>query len=165
MYDLVILGSGPAGLSAAIAADKLSLKSALFGLLEESYAWTLPLISNYPGFPEGVTGEELAKRFLKHAQRGEVDIFFERVVEVTRLDSGFAVKSEKGKEISGKALILATGANAEINEKLRKLIGGKGVFPAGDFVQPGNVAQAVGEGARAVAEANVYVRTIPGLGI
>jgi len=165
MYDLIIIGSGPAGLSAAIAADKLSLKSALFGIPENSMAWQIPIVANYPGFPNPISGEELIKKILEQVKKSDIDLFTEKIVEISNNETNFFLKSEKGKEISAKALILAIGSNSEESEKFQELKEKTGIFLAGDYRENGNFTIAVGEGAKAASEANVFIRTIPSLNL
>ncbi len=106
--DLLIIGAGPAGLSAAIYAVRSGLNTFVIdkgnagGLAEDA-----PLVENYLGF-EAMKGEDLAKRFKKHAMR-YVEISERNEVESIRIDNGkFLVKAEKG-DYTARAIIFATG--------------------------------------------------------
>ena len=107
--ELVIIGSGPAGLSAAIYAARAGLGVIVFGCRPK---WAGDYdIDNYYGFPETISGRELQERGLKQAQRFGVEILCERVLAVHHdEDGGFTLKSEE-REVQCCALILATGVS------------------------------------------------------
>ncbi|MBS3809273.1 MAG: thioredoxin-disulfide reductase [Desulfobacterales bacterium] len=110
-YDLVIIGAGPAGLSAAIYAARARLSVAV---LEEAapggQILVTDLIENYPGFAEGISGAELMMKISEQAQRFEAEIITE---EVTGLDLSGPVKTVQlaGNQVSARAVIIATGAS------------------------------------------------------
>jgi thioredoxin reductase (NADPH) len=110
-YDLLIIGGGPTGLAAAIYAaregiDSLVIeKSALGG-----QAGVTERIDNYPGFPDGVGGGELADLMIRHARRYDVELLSAvGVKSLKRQDGNVLVTSEKDDEYCGPAAILATG--------------------------------------------------------
>ena len=111
-YDLIIVGAGPAGLSAAIYAARARLKTLV---LDESVPGgqvrTTHKVSNYPGFPEDIKGTDLAKAFSTQAERFGATI--RRAVEITRHDLTGPVKSfelDEEETVEAPAVIVATGA-------------------------------------------------------
>ena len=109
---LLILGSGPAGLSAALYAARAELAptvltgSELGGQVAVTFA-----VENYPGFPEGVGGAELGELFQKQAERFGAHIEFESAYSVDLSSRPFRVIADSG-EIQADALIIATGASS-----------------------------------------------------
>jgi thioredoxin reductase (NADPH) len=118
---VVIVGSGPAGYTAAIYAARANLSPVVFaGGPSESDARRVPggqlmittEVENYPGFPEGVTGPELMERFQKQAERFHSVVHMENVVKLDLSKRPFHVKGET-KEYLAETVILATGASAK----------------------------------------------------
>lgn len=110
--EVAIVGSGPAGLTAALYTGRANLEplvisgNQLGGQI--SITWE---VENYPGFPEGTTGPELVERMQKHAERFGAEMLVDEVTEVD-FDSGppFRLKTH-GEEIEAQAVILASGAS------------------------------------------------------
>lgn len=111
MHDLIIIGAGPAGLTAGLYAARAGMDVVL---LEKMFAGgqaaTTYLVENYPGFVEPIAGPELMANFENQARRYGLDIRYEEVLE---LDIAGAVKKVKtdGNTYEAKAVILAMGAN------------------------------------------------------
>jgi thioredoxin-disulfide reductase len=109
IYDLVIIGGGPAGITAGIYASRKKMKVLLVtydfvGQVGKSF-----LIKNYPGF-DNVMGLELSQRLQKQLQGLDVEIKEgEKVIGVEKQGDVFLVKTEKGNSFSGKTVIVATG--------------------------------------------------------
>ncbi len=126
--DVTILGSGPAGLTAALYAARAQLKplvvagDTLGGQVSLTYE-----IENYPGFPEPLGGQELVERFQQQAERFGARILFDTAVEVDLSERPFRIKTY-GEEFRTKALIIATGASArKLNVPGEKEFTGRGV--------------------------------------
>ncbi len=113
-YEVVIIGGGPAGLSAGMYAARAKLKTVLLERgLPGGQASTTDNIENYPGFPEGMPGLDLTMRMLSQAQRFGMEVKNTDVLSVEELpEGGFLVKTFDG-EIAAKTLILATGAKSK----------------------------------------------------
>jgi thioredoxin reductase (NADPH) len=109
--DLIILGSGPAGLSAALYTARAELKPLLLtGMTLHGQASTTDTIENYPGFPEGVGGSELGQLFQTQAERFGAEIVLDMASSVDLLQRPFVVRTY-GKEYRAKSLIISTGAS------------------------------------------------------
>lgn len=114
-YHLAIVGGGPAGLSAAIYAAREGIEtivvdsSALGG-----QAGVTQQIDNYPGFPEGIGGADLADRFVQQAKRYGVELLEAVSVEAVRADAGgkdVSIALSTGQEICAHAVLIATGSS------------------------------------------------------
>jgi thioredoxin reductase (NADPH) len=109
--DLIILGSGPAGLSAALYAARAHLHPlVLTGMLLHGQASTTDTIENYPGFPEGVGGTELGQLFQTQAERFGADIEVDHATSIELTEKPIKIESY-GKEYEAKSLIITTGAD------------------------------------------------------
>ena len=116
LKDLVIIGSGPAGHTAAIYAARANLKPFMFegyvaGGSAGGQLTTTTDVENYRGFPEGIQGPELMQLFRKQADRFGTEMVGEDIVEVDFSKRPFAIKSDE-REVRAKAVIIATGAVA-----------------------------------------------------
>jgi len=110
MYDLIIIGGGPAGMTAGIYAGRLGLKALL---ITKSFGGQVAKkavsIENYPGF-ESISGIELVQKMEKHLRIQKIDIEMNEVRKVEKTKHGFLVLAKK-KEFQAKAVILASGAD------------------------------------------------------
>ncbi len=108
-YDVIVVGGGPAGLSAGIFCAERGMRVAIFesGSFGGALAAIYPnkLVLNYPGFPSGIKAKELAELLVKQAHDYGVEMRRERVLEITR---ELKVRTEEG-EYSAKAIVIATG--------------------------------------------------------
>lgn len=109
--ELIIIGSGPAGLTAAIYAARADLKPILFtGLEVGGQLMTTTIVDNFPGFPEGVMGPQLMMDMLKQAEKYGTKIVRSNVEKV-ELKGEIKKIWADGKEYSSRAVIIATGAS------------------------------------------------------
>jgi len=111
VYDVVIIGGGPAGLTAGIYAGRSGLKTVIVekGLPGGQIAQT-DEVENYPGFPEGISGPELANRMAEQAKKFGAEIVMDEVTGLEIQEDGFLVKGFE-KNYKAKSVIIATGAN------------------------------------------------------
>ena len=128
MYDIVVMGSGPAGYSAGIYAGRSMLSTLLItGSNPGGWAALTNEIENYPGFPEGISGPELMERMQKQAERFGVQVVMD---EVTNVDfSIYPPKVETySAEYEAKAVIVATGVSQRMLRVPGEIeLAGKGV--------------------------------------
>ncbi|MGA9382380.1 MAG: thioredoxin-disulfide reductase [Phormidium sp.] len=115
--NLVIIGSGPAGYTAAIYAARANLKPFVFegfqaGGLPGGQLMTTTEVENFPGFPEGITGPELMDRMKAQAERWGAELFTEDVTFVDLSQRPFIVRSEE-REVRTHSIVIATGATAK----------------------------------------------------
>jgi thioredoxin reductase (NADPH) len=109
---VIIIGGGPAGMAAALYAARAELQPLLFtGMEIGGQAALTNTIENYPGFPDGVGGQELGELFQKQAEKFGARVEYDAVTEVDMSKYPFIVKTY-GKEYSAGSLILATGASS-----------------------------------------------------
>ncbi|HEX6065318.1 MAG TPA: FAD-dependent oxidoreductase, partial [Longimicrobiales bacterium] len=109
---LLILGSGPAGYSAAVYAARANLKPVLLtGLAQGGQLMTTTDVDNWPADAMGVQGPELMERFLKHAQRFDTEVIFDHVHTAKLKETPIAVVGDQA-TYTCDALIIATGASA-----------------------------------------------------
>ncbi len=112
MRNVIIIGSGPAGWTAAIYAARADLKPLLFeGAEPGGQLMTTTEVENYPGFEHGVQGPDLMAVMRKQAQRFETEIISAMVDSLKQIEGGFEVTAA-GKTYQAKTVILSTGATA-----------------------------------------------------
>jgi len=111
MYDLIIIGGGPAGITAGIYGARQNLKTLLitkeFG--GQIARKTVP-VENYPGFSE-ISGADLLQRFKVHLEKFKIDTKKEIVVRVRKTNENFKILTENKKEYQSKAVIVASGVD------------------------------------------------------
>lgn len=110
-YDVVIVGGGPAGLTAGIYAGRAQLKTLIIekGLPGGQIAQT-DEVENYPGFPEGISGGELAARMVQQAEKFGAQLTMDEVQGIEKTPEGFLVRGYE-RTYRARVVILATGAN------------------------------------------------------
>ena len=160
---LIILGSGPAGYSAAVYAARANLKPLLItGMQMGGQLTTTTHVDNWPGDVEGLQGPDLMERMRKHAERFETEIVFDHINQVDMQQRPFVLTGDQG-EYTCDALIIATGASARyLGLPSEEAFMGKGVSACatcdGFFYRNQEVA-VVGGGNTAVEEA-LYLANI-----
>lgn len=110
MYDVIIIGAGPAGLTAGMYCSRGGKKTLILGSVYGSQQSMGGLYENYPGFPDGIQGIELSERMRAQAEKYGADLHEELAAKLVSLNGVFRVKTESW-EYQAKALILATGAS------------------------------------------------------
>lgn len=160
---LLILGSGPAGYTAAIYAARANLKPVLItGLAQGGQLTTTTEVDNWPGEADGIQGPELMQRFEAHAKRFEAEIVFDQIHTVRLNEKPFVLIGDAGMYTCD-ALIIATGASAQyLGLPSEEAFAGRGVSACatcdGFFYKDKPVA-VIGGGNTAVEEA-LYLANI-----
>lgn len=109
-----ILGSGPAGYTAAIYASRANLSPVLYqGLTPGGQLTTTTEIENFPGYPQGISGNEMMEDLRKQAERLGTDIRFGIATAVDLAKRPFVITIDQEKQIEAESLIIATGATAK----------------------------------------------------
>lgn len=112
--SLLIIGSGPAGYTAAVYAARANLKPVLYQGIQPGGQLTITTeVENYPGFPEGIQGPELMINFEKQAQRMGADIRYGLATKVDFSSQPYKVWIDEEKLIEADAVIISTGASAK----------------------------------------------------
>lgn len=161
-HSLIILGSGPAGYSAAVYAARANLNPVIItGMQQGGQLTTTTDVDNWPGDAEGVQGPELMQRMQKHAERFDTQIIFDHIDSVDLKQRPFQLKGSQS--YSCDALIIATGASAQyLGLPSEETFAGKGVSACatcdGFFYRDQKVA-VVGGGNTAIEEA-LYLANI-----
>ncbi|KKD59835.1 thioredoxin reductase [Grimontia sp. AD028] len=161
--SLLILGSGPAGYTAAVYAARANLNPVMVtGLQQGGQLTTTTEVENWPGDAEGLTGPALMERMKEHAEKFETEILFDHINETDLTQRPFRLKGDNG-EYTCDALIIATGASAQyLGMESEENFKGRGVSACatcdGFFYRNQKVA-VIGGGNTAVEEA-LYLSNI-----
>src|SRR3989344_8072690 len=114
MYDVIIIGSGPAGLTAAIYTTRANLKALIIaGVKWGGQLQLTSLVENFPGFPEGIHGPDLMLNMRKQAEHHGAKLVEENFSTGDFTTRPFAVTTESGKTYKAKAVIIASGADTK----------------------------------------------------
>ncbi|NMM26099.1 MAG: thioredoxin-disulfide reductase [Glaciimonas sp.] len=160
---VMILGSGPAGYSAAVYAARANLKPVLItGIEQGGQLMTTTEVDNWPADPLGVQGPELMQRFQQHAERFNTEIIFDHIHTTKLTEKPIRLIGDQG-EYTCDALIIATGASAQyIGLPSEEAFMGKGVSGCATcdgFFYKGKEVAVIGGGNTAVEEA-IYLSNI-----
>jgi len=161
--QVLILGSGPAGYTAAIYAARANLQPMLVtGMAQGGQLMTTTEVDNWPADVAGVQGPELMQRFQQHAERFNTKMVFDHINEVDLVQRPFRLKGDSG-TYSCDALVIATGASAKYlglpSEEAFMGRGVSGCATCDGFFYRGDVVCVVGGGNTAVEEA-LYLSNI-----
>ncbi|MBN1635321.1 MAG: thioredoxin-disulfide reductase [Deltaproteobacteria bacterium] len=161
MYDVIIIGAGPAGLTAGIYASRANLKTLLLGSsFNPSLITTTDIIENYPGFPDGISGFELVDKLTEQAQHFGLEIISHDVSSIEKISAegsdAWEIWADQ-KNFQAYSLIFSTGAEyAKLDVPGEQALTGKGVSYCatcdGPFYREKDVV-VVGGGDTAVQEA------------
>ncbi|RLJ07334.1 MAG: thioredoxin reductase [Candidatus Aenigmatarchaeota archaeon] len=109
IYDVIIIGSGPAGLGAGVYCKRYKLKTLVIGKEPGGYLTKTHMIENYLGFPS-ILGAELAKKFQEHAEKVGVELkFFATVSNIKKNNDIFELRTESGETFKSYSVIVAIG--------------------------------------------------------
>jgi thioredoxin reductase (NADPH) len=157
--EVLIIGSGPAGYTAAIYAARANLKPVLYqGIQPGGQLTTTTDVENYPGYPEGVTGPEMMMDFQKQAERFGTDVRFGMITKVDFSSYPLKAIVDDEHEIEALSVIISTGASAKwLGLPSEERLNGKGVSACAvcdGFFFRGNDLAVVGGGDTAAEEAS-----------
>jgi len=164
MREVIIIGSGPAGYTAAIYAARAQLNPLMIASSVEPGGELMKTteVENYPGFPEGLMGPDLMANFQAQAERFGTEIMFDDVIEVDLTGDVKIVKTGGGQTLEAKTVIISTGAAyRELGLPREKELSGHGVSWCatcdGFFFREKTIA-VVGGGDSAMEEANFLTK-------
>jgi len=164
--NLIIIGSGPAGFTAAIYAARANMKPLLFEGMSKGgqpggQLMLTTEVENFPGFPEGIQGPEMMELFRKQAARFGTELIQQDVTSVDFSKRPFKVTSE-GKDYFGRTVVIATGASANWlgipSEKALQGFGVSACATCDGFFFKGKEVMVVGGGDSAVEEATFLTK-------
>jgi len=162
-HGLIILGSGPAGYTAAVYAARANLNPVVItGMQAGGQLTTTTDVDNWPGDVDGVQGPELMQRMQQHAERFETEVVFDHINETDLSSRPFRLKGDMA-EYTCDALIITTGASAQyLGLPSEEAFAGKGVSACATcdgFFYKGQKVAVIGGGNTAVEEA-LYLSNI-----
>ena len=171
LHNVIIIGSGPAGYTAALYAGRANLKPLMIAgetiqersLIPGGQLMLTSDVENFPGFPEGILGPELMERFKKQALRFGTEFVEQHVIKVDFSKRPFEVYTKEAK-FEGRSIILSTGSSAKWlglpNEQRLRLSGGgvSACATCDGFFYKGKEVAVVGGGDTAMEEGNFLTK-------
>lgn len=112
MYDIAIVGGGPAGASAATFTGRAGWQTLL--LDSDKSVTRRAMIYNHLGFPDGITGPDMVDRGKEQAQKAGADVVKAEIKEITRQAESFQLRAEDGQTFEAKQVLLATGVTVDL---------------------------------------------------
>ncbi len=169
VYDVIVIGSGPAGLTAAIYATRANLKTLVVaGVTAGGQLMITTDVENYPGFPEGILGPDLMEKWRKQAERFKADMVDDDVTKVDFSHNPLRVWTAEGVH-EGRTVIITTGATAKwLGLESEKRLSGHGVSACATcdgFFFKGQDVAVVGGGDTAMEESLFLSKVCKGVTI
>lgn len=164
IFDVIVLGSGPSGLTAALYTSRALLNTLVIGGNPPGGQLTITSnIENFPGFPEDITGSELISRIRKQAEKFGSKFVDENAVKISgSFEENFTIETDCGNIFKSRSVIIATGASAKwMGIENEKRLVGKGVSACATcdgFFFKDKVVAVVGGGDSAMEEATYLSR-------